>query len=154
MKLIPYHYTFAEQVMTWQLDPKNRRFFRDFDRLLTLQELEELPRYLDEVFMVEENGKIIGMTFCKNMRHGVFTFGVLVDPEVQNKGRGTWIAKEIEKYIFEVRNGRKIMFMVAKDANLCRVSEQDLGYALVGSLKQHTYVNGKYEDLFIYEKVR
>lgn len=154
MKLIPYHHTFAEMIMDWQMNPKNRRFFRGMDRYLTLDEIEQLPKSFGEVFMVEEAREIIGLTYCKCTCPGVYEFGVLVRADKQKKNRGTWIAKLIEDYIFNMKNARKINLYVSREHGLCRVCEEDLGYTLVGSLKQHTYVDGKYEDLFIYEKVR
>lgn len=154
MKLIPYHHTFAELIMDWQNDSANVRYFREFDHMLTMYELEELPKLLGEVFMVSENRNIIGMVNCKQVATGAFGFGVLIAPELQNKGRSIWIVKLIEDYLFNVKNARKIMFDVSKEHGLTRFIEEELGYKFAGRFEKHRLVNGQWEDSLIYEKMR
>ena len=154
MKLIPFHHTYADQVMTWQLDKDYARFFRGQGRHLNLEELQVLPQYFGETFMVMEKGNIIGMCCHKMAFTDISNIGVLIDKNYQRKGRCVWIVKLLEDYLFNVRGIRKIMVNVETKHGLSRCIEEDLGYKLAGCLKQHTYVNGIYEDIFIYEKMR
>lgn len=154
MKLIPFHKMFAQQVMEWQLDPDQRRFFRGLDHFMTLDECAEFDKRFTDLFIVIENNKILGMVSSKRICPDVYDLGVLVVKESQRKGRGTWIAKNMEDYLFDTRRARSIIVYVAKDGGLERVCEEDLGFKFAGCLKEFTYVNGVLEDVIIYQKLR
>jgi len=154
MKLIPFHKMFAETVMDWQLDPDQRRFFRGLDRYMTLDECAEFDKKFTDLFMVVENNAVIGMASAKLVCKDVYEIGVLVKSELQKKGRGTWIAKLIEDYLFHVKQCRSILIYVSKEHGLNRVCEKDLGYTFAGMLKSFTFVNGQFEDIFIFQKLR
>lgn len=154
MKLIPYHKTFANYVMEWQLDHDQRAFFRGIDHYMTLDECAEFNGRFTDLFIAVENDKVVGMASAKRICPNVYDLGVLIVKDMQKKGRGTWLAKLMEDYLFNIRGARSIIIYVGKDHGLQRVCEDDLGYSFAGHLRDLTFVNGKLEDVIIYQKLR
>ncbi len=159
IKLVPFDETFGVQFMRWQLDADYARFFRGVERYLTLEECARINTILGETFMVSNDGVLVGACYFQYQPTRVVVWGLLIDKEFQGKGYALTVPKEIEKYLFDVRGMRKLMFYFNKKdftrrVGLRRIAEDDLGYKGVGELEAHTFCNGEYEDLVIYSKTR
>jgi len=152
MRLTPFKQMYAPRVQEWQNDPSYAKFFRGIDRYLTLDECAHIGEVLRaEVLMILDKD-IVGMISIKRDPFSVAWYSTLIDKGFQKNGMGTEATRLMEEYLFKTGNIRKIMTYTTSE--LHNVLSETLGYEIEGELKNQVYVNGAYENLTIFSKMR
>ncbi len=157
MNLIPFHPSFSEQIHNWNLDPAYRRFFCGITKFLTLDECAHLPQVFQREILMISTGvseKFVGMVSISDDPNGIAEFGLLVDKKAWGEGIGKEALQEIENYCFNVKGTRMLRCQVSTTDVACNHELVKNNFTLVGSIKDFSFINGKYEDNNLYYKIR
>jgi len=155
MNLIPFDQKLSELVFFWNTQPEYRRFFCSFNRFLTKQECENLPSVLgcEVLFLVVEN-EIVGMVILDDTPNGMTRFAILIEKTKWGNKLGSQALEKIEEYCFKVKNSR-MLFTQAFENDLASNKElQKQGHILIGKIEKFVSVNGNFESVFYYYKLK
>ena len=104
-----------------------------------------------------ENHQIVGIIrlmfidwISSNAELGIY----IGDAEMRNKGIGKEAIQLILKYAFKQLNLSRIYLRVLESSNSTIRLYQGLGFIPEGNLRQHYWVNGKYENVLIFGMLR
>lgn len=150
--LIPFRKDHAEQVFVWQTLPEYRDAFRQIDRLMTIEECENLQHFLGSEVLLYYADSLAGMMILTYHPHGVVEMGFLVLKEYQNKGHALKMAEETQEYLKNKRNMRKaVAYVLAENDRLRKMCVKN-GFDEKCKLDKHTFIHGEYRDVILIEK--
>lgn len=145
---------YSVAVMKYFNDEEYSDFSRGIGRWLTLDEMSDLPRVINAevLVIVAKNGSVIGLIVLREFPKDVITMGMVIDKEQQNKGYGHTALKDIERYIFQVRNARICLVETLSRNDKLGLVMKERGYSKCGEIPNYHIVNGFYQNVMIYYK--
>ncbi|OIJ14341.1 GNAT family N-acetyltransferase [Anaerobacillus alkalilacustris] len=120
---------------------------------MTFEETEQLVfkmRNAGAVIMGVENNdqELVGWVHFSNMvlEHGRAEIGVLMSPDYRGHGYGKFAMKQMIEMGFNQLRLNKI-YLTTRGINERAIAlYKKLGFIVEGTLRQHSYINGKYVD--------
>lgn len=88
-----------------------------------------------------------------DLLHGHCWLGICLGREYQRKGYGRDAIALLELYLQRFFRLRKILLRVIDSNSTAESFYLSLGYQVVGTLREHHYLNGKFHDVTIMERV-
>lgn len=151
MKLLPFHNEAAALILSWNIGSEYRRFWRGITRFLTLSECENLPQVMQsEILLIEEDKKIIGIVAIQEYDLDIFKFSILIDKSESGKGFGVSVLKQIMNYCYMVKKARYLQTECSAYDQASVNGLEHNGFVRAGVFPKYIFMNGEYEDAFIY----
>lgn len=85
--------------------------------------------------------------------HRIAELGICLDVTRRGKGYGRQAIALFEKYLIQVLNVRKLWLRVASSNTSAIALYRSSGFKNVGTLKKHHFVNGRFCDVLLMEKL-
>ena len=155
MILVPFDPRATDQIMQYYFDPIYSHFARGQRKYLNVDEVSRLPQYLDnEVLMVLEDDKVIGLITIDDKVAGVVCGGFVLHKDYLRKGLAPTLWNLFEDYAFNKKRARIITFeIISKDTWLGAFLEK-FGCTKVLELENYFELEGKLEAISFYIKRR
>lgn len=152
----PFDSTYAETIFWIQGDPDYAPFFRNFHKLLTLDECKNVDKifgaeYLAFYDTIGGKQAYVGLVSLGYLPHGVCEFGYLIFANHRGKGHTKKLLSEVFYYLKKKGMRKVICHVLAHDnrvARLCRAAE----FKECGVFERHSFSRGEYADVVVYEK--
>jgi RimJ/RimL family protein N-acetyltransferase len=155
MKLLPFDSNSAKKLIEIFVDESYSGFTRHFGRMLTLSEIENLPAVIgQEVVFGVDGDDLIGMATMNHLPHRVCSWGIAVLKKYQNHGMFSDLLDLVEKYCYNVRDIRMLTTGTVGSSQWQIEPLKRRGYKMAGTLPEYSFINGKFEDIIMYYKMR
>lgn len=102
--------------------------------------------------VTDENGDVLGLISLTGIDslNQTAELHIMLAPEHQNKGAGSFAVKEMLSHAFRNLNLRRIELSVLNDNARAKHVYEKLGFQIEGVKKQAVYKNGKFKDMAFY----
>ncbi len=152
--LIPFDSKFAQKAFLFYRSDPYSHFHRETRRFFTLDECGRLPQVLGQeiLFVIDCYANVFGMVTLLEDPRDVYTFGIAIETEAQNKKLGSDALVEIEDYVFNRKGGRMLMTHILMVDDFLEKSLVKKGYQKFGMIPKYNFIGGKFEDVAIFGK--
>lgn len=153
--ILPFRKENAEHIFILQADPAYRYAFRNLERMLTIEECENLPRVMNAEILCYYYGdekKFGGFTIVIHHFHKVYEMGFLILKEIQNQGHALIMCSEVQFYLKQKTGARKIIGHVLETDSRTRAICSENGFQEKCVLEEHSFVDGEFVNEILISK--
>jgi RimJ/RimL family protein N-acetyltransferase len=130
--------------------PQNEESLKEnITNMINNQQMMQFPNTLA---IINENNIPVGVISCHSFdnRHGVFSYGISLLNNYQNKGYGFEAANLLLLHMFYTRGYFKCIANTYAFNNFSIKLQKKIGFGLEGVLKNAYYSRGEFIDIFIW----
>lgn len=154
MRVRLFNPTDAKLLHKWYHDPSLQKFFRYLPRLgFSVEQLANAPQLLKSfILMADTDEGIVGMATVATVQHPIkiFKYGVLIDPEFQNKQCAYELSKQAIAWAFDVLNADRLYVEVLEEDTRNRELIVKFGFTQEGVMRKAAFHNGIVQDEYIF----